>query len=271
MPRRGKTAMKNYLAYVSACLLLATAAAAQQSSAPVARPLAAMPYSPSLDLSSLDRSVDPCQDFYRFSCGGWMKNNPIPADQPRWDVYGKLYEDNQRFLWGILDDLSKKTTGRNPNQQKIGDFFGACMDESAIEKLGASPLKPYLAQINGMKSKKDLASVLAALHLKTQGSGFLFGFGSNQDFANSESIIAFVGAGGLSLPDRDYYTKTDEHSVEIRNKFLDHVQKMLELLGDTPGVAPRAAARIMEIASNLSIASLTRVARRAPYKLFHKV
>ncbi|MGE5114292.1 MAG: M13 family metallopeptidase [Acidobacteriaceae bacterium] len=235
------------------------------------KPLASLPYTPSLDVNSMDKTADPCVDFYQYSCGGWMKNNPIPADQPRWSVYGKLYEDNQRFLWGILDDLSKKTTGRNANQQKIGDFFGACMDESAIEKLGAAPLKPYLVQINGMKSKKDLASVLAALHLKTQGSGFLFGFGSNQDFGNSESIIAFVGAGGLSLPDRDYYTKTDKHSVELRNKFLVHVQKMLELLGDKPDVAQREAARIMDIETNLAKASLTRVERRDPYKLFHKV
>ena len=235
------------------------------------KPLASLPYTPSLDVNSMDKTADPCVDFYQYSCGGWMKNNPIPADQPRWSVYGKLYEDNQRFLWGILDDLSKKTTGRNANQQKIGDFFGACMDEPAIEKLGASPLKPYLTQISGMNSKKDLASVLAALHLKTQGSGFLFGFGSNQDFANSESIIGFVGAGGLSLPDRDYYTKTDEHSVELRKKFLVHVQKMLELLGDKPDTAQREASKIMEIETNLAKASLTRVERRDPYKLFHKV
>ena len=235
------------------------------------KPLASLPYTPSLDVNSMDKTADPCVDFYQYSCGGWMKNNPIPADQPRWSVYGKLYEDNQRFLWGILDDLSKKTTGRNANQQKIGDFFGACMDEPAIEKLGASPLKPYLTQISGMNSKKDLAPVLAALHLKTQGSGFLFGFGSNQDFANSESIIGFVGAGGLSLPDRDYYTKTDEHSVELRKKFLVHVQKMLELLGDKPDTAQREASKIMEIETNLAKASLTRVERRDPYKLFHKV
>ena len=235
------------------------------------KPLASLPYTPSLDVNSMDKTADPCVDFYQYSCGGWMKNNPIPADQPRWSVYGKLYEDNQRFLWGILDDLSKKATGRNANQQKIGDFFGACMDEPAIEKLGASPLKPYLTQISGMNSKKDLASVLAALHLKTQGSGFLFGFGSNQDFANSESIIGFVGAGGLSLPDRDYYTKTDEHSVELRKKFLVHVQKMLELLGDKPDTAQREATKIMEIETNLAKASLTRVERRDPYKLFHKV
>ncbi|HEX6880403.1 MAG TPA: M13 family metallopeptidase, partial [Terriglobales bacterium] len=235
------------------------------------KPLASLPYTPSLDVNSMDKSADPCVDFYQYSCGGWMKNNPIPADQAGWSVYGKLYQENQQFLWGILDDLSKKSAGRNANQQKIGDFFAACMDEPAVEKQGAAPLKPYLAQINGMKSTKDLPAVLASLHLKTQGSGFLFGFGSNQDFENSQSIIAFATAGGLSLPDRDYYTKDDERSVELRAKYLAHVQKMMELLGDKPEVAKAEAAKIMEIETTLAKASLTRVERRDPYKLFHKV
>jgi endothelin-converting enzyme/putative endopeptidase len=235
------------------------------------KPIASLPYTPSLDVDAMDKTADPCDDFYRYTCGGWMKNNPIPADQARWSVYGKLYQDNQRFLWGILDDLSKQTSGRKANQQKIGDFFGACMDEGAVEKLGVSPLKPLLAQINGMKSKNDLPLLLAGLHLKTEGSGFLFGFGSNQDYANSNEIIAFADAGGLSLPDRDYYTKTDPHSVDIRQKYLAHVQKMLQLLGDSPEVAQREAAKIMEIETSLAQASLTRVEQRDPYKLFHKV
>src|SRR5512146_1252425 len=216
------------------------------------KPLASLPYTPSLDVDSMDKTADPCVDFYQYSCGGWMKNNPIPADQARWSVYGKLYEDNQQFLWGILDELSKKTAGRNANQQKIGDFFGACMDEAAVEKLGAAPLKPFLAEINGMKSKKDLPRVLADLHSKTQTSGLFFSFGSNQDFANSESVIAFASAGGLGLPDRDYYTKTDAHSLELRAKHLAHVQKMMDLLGDEPEVAKAEAAKIMEIETDLA-------------------
>ncbi len=248
-----------------------TAGAVKQSYAAEEKPIASLPYTPSLDIDSMDKSIDPCVDFYQYSCGGWMMHNPIPADQANWSVYGKLYQDNQRFLWGILDDLSGKSSSRTINQQKIGDFFGACMDESAAEKLGASLLKPFLARIRGMKSRKDLPTVLAAIHLETQGDGFLFGFGSNQDFENSESIIAFASAGGLSLPDRDYYTKEDQHSIELRQKYVAHVQKMLQLLGDKPDVARREADKIMDIETSLAKASLTRVEQRDPYKLFHKV
>src|SRR5712675_538130 len=131
------------------------------------KPVTALPYTPSLDIPSMDKSADPCVDFYQYTCGGWMKSNPIPPDQAAWSVYGKLTVDNQRFLWGILDDVAKKTTGRNATQQKIGDYFGACMDEAAVEKLGIDPLKPGLAEIAALKSKKDLATLIGHEHLTT--------------------------------------------------------------------------------------------------------
>src|SRR5579864_6567640 len=124
--------MKSFLALSSASLLLTLAVSAQQvTQVTAAQPLTAMPYSPSLDLASLDRSVDPCNDFYKFSCGGWMKNNPIPADQPRWDVYAKLANDNLQFLWGILE-ADAKDSNRTPAQQKVGDYFASCMDTASI-------------------------------------------------------------------------------------------------------------------------------------------
>ncbi|QJR13164.1 Neutral endopeptidase [Usitatibacter rugosus] len=248
-------------------LLLAAAGASAQQDAPVTT----FPYTPGLDVNAMDRTADPCVDFYQFTCGGWVKNNPIPADQAKWSVYGKLTQDNQRYLWGILDELAKKTDGRDANQQKIGDFFASCMDEARIEKLGNTPVQTYLNLIRDMSTKKDLPRVLAKLHLLTGEGGFYFSFGSNQDFADSEQVIAFASSGGLGLPDRDYYLKDDEKSKGIREKYVAHVAKMLEMIGDKPADAKRNADTVMKIETALAGASLTRVERRDPYKIFHKM
>jgi putative endopeptidase len=234
-------------------------------------PFHELPYTPGLDVSAMDRTADPCSDFYQYSCGGWMKNNPIPSDQASWDVFGKLAQENQRYLWGILDELSKKTSGRNSTQQKIGDYFAACMDEAAVEKLGARPLKGYLDAINGMASKRDLPATIAQLHLATGDSGLFFSMGSNQDFADSSQVIAFAAHGGMGLPDRDYYLKDDDKSKGLREKYVAHVTSIFELLGDKPGAAKRNAAIVMDIETALAKGSLSRVDRRDPYKLFHKM
>jgi len=235
------------------------------------KPATGLPYTPSLDIPSMDKSADPCVDFYQYTCGGWMKNNPIPADQAGWSVYGKLAQDNQRFLWGILEELARKTDVRTPTQQKIGDYFAACMDEPAVEKLGAAPLKPLLEQIAEVQTKQDLATLLAREHLSNVTGGLFFNFGSDQDFADSSQVIAFASDGGLGLPDRDYYTKTDAKSEEIRQKYLVHVQNMLKLLGDSPDVARHEAQTIMAMETALAKASLTRVEQRDPHNLFHKM
>jgi putative endopeptidase len=234
-------------------------------------PLSALPYSPALDVSSMDRSVDACADFYRYACGGWIVNNPIPPDQSRWNVYSKLEDDNERFLWGILKEAANPTPNRSVVETEIGDFFNACMDEAAVERLGAAPLQPLLDEIAGLRSLNELPALLARLHRSAFGNQTMFGFDSNQDYANSTHIIAFASAGGLGLPDRDYYTKTDAKSEETRQKYVEHVQKMFELLGETSAQASMHAHVVMEIESALAKASLTRVEQRDPYKLFHKM
>jgi endothelin-converting enzyme/putative endopeptidase len=229
-----------------------------------------LPYSPSLDVSSMDNSVDPCVDFYQYSCGGWQKKNPIPPDQVAWGVYGKLYQDNLQFLRGILEQAAAAKGQRDLVTQEIGNFYAACMDEPAVEKLGAGALKPELAQIAQLKSARDLAPLVARLQLDLGGS-ILFGSGSLQDPDNSEQQIAGITQGGLGLPDRDYYTKDDAKSKEIREHYLQHVQKIFELLGDKPDAAKQNAETVMHLETALATASMTRVERRDPYKRKNKI
>jgi len=235
------------------------------------RPLASMPYTPSLDPAAMDKSVDPCVDFYAYSCGGWIKSNPIPPDQAHWSVYGKLADENVRFLWGALEEAAQPKPGRLPVEQQIGDYFAACMDEAAVEKAGAAPLRAELDTIAKMRSLTELPAFLGKEHLAMHGSGMLFGFGSTQDAADSNSVIAEAGAGGLGLPDRDYYVKTDKKSVEVRDKYLAHVAEMLALSGEPAATAKKHAQKILAFETTLAKASLTRVERRNPYNLYHKV
>ena len=234
-------------------------------------PITSLPYTPSLDPAAMDRSVDPCTNFYRYACGGWIKSNPIPPDQAVWNVYSKLQQDNERFLWGLLEQARNPAASRSVVEREIGDFFNACMDETTIETAGVKPLQTTFDEIEGLRSIGEIPKLLARLHLEINGNHMLFGFGSNQDYADSTQVIAFASAGGLGLPDRDYYTKADAKSEEIRARYVAHIEEMFRLLGETPQNAAVAAKVVMEIETALAQASLTRVEQRDPYQLYHKV
>jgi putative endopeptidase len=230
-----------------------------------------LPYSPSLDLSSMDRKLDPCVNFYQYACSGWRQKNPIPADQTSWSVYGKLYQDNLKFLRRILEQAAS-AKNRDTVTQEIGDYYFACMDETKIQKDDLAGIKPDLDAISRLKSARELAAVLAQLQLHFNGNGgMLFAAGSQQDPDDSEQIIASIDQGGLGLPDRDYYIKDDGKSKETRARYIQHVQKVFELFGDSAGDAKKHAETIMRMETAMAKASMTVVDRRDPYKLKNKI
>jgi putative endopeptidase len=260
------------------CLLLLLVVAlslanAQTPTVQASKPV--LPYSPSLDLSSMDKSVDPCVDLYRYSCGGWQKKNPIPPDQTSWSVYGKLYQDNLIFLRGMLEQAAQPGEKRNTVTQEIGDFYAACMDEGAVERRNLSAIQPELDAIAQVRSAKELTPLVARLQLTysrySYTSSMLFSAGSAQDPDDSEHVIADVDQGGLGMPDRDYYIKDEAKSKEIRDHYVQHVQNIFELIGDSPAAAQRNAATVMRLETAMAKASLTRVERRDPHKLVHKM
>src|SRR6476660_6176371 len=219
-------------------------------------------------VSAMDKSADPCVDFYQFACGGWTKNNPIPSDQPIWSRFGELAERNRTVLRGILENAGK-ATNRTANEQKIGDYYATCIDEDAINKKGIAVLKPEFDRINGLKDKAGLPALLA--HLHSQGIDGVFSFYSGADFKNAKEVIAQADQGGLSLPDRDYYLKDDPKSVELRKAYVEHVANTFKLLGDSPEKAAAEAKAVMDIETALAKGSMDRVERREPEKIYHKL
>jgi len=231
-----------------------------------------LPYTPSLDVNSMDKSIDPCSNFYQYACGGWRKKNPIPPDQTSWSVYGKLYQDNLNFLRRILEQASSSTNQRDAVTQQIGDFYAACVDEAGIEKSGPDPIKLELEAIARLNSVRELAPLVARLQMATGGyRSILFRGGSDQDPDDSEHMIASLDQGGLGLPDRDYYTKEDAKSKETREQYVKHVQKIFELLGDNAETAKKNGETLMRMETALAKASMARVERRNPYNLKHKM
>ena len=253
---------------LAACTI---AAVAQTAEVPPERPFKELPYTPSLDLEAMDRTVDPCEDLYTFACGGWQRRNPIPADQSSWSVYRKLYADTQQYVWGLLEEAAKPAPGRTATEQLIGDYFAACMNEAAIEARGLAPIKADLQRIAAVGTIGDLPTLLGELHARVFTGGMLFNTGVQQDARDATQVITGVYAGGLGLPDRDYYTKDDARSTETRARYRQHVAKILELAGAGPGQAADQAATVLRLETKLAAASLTRVEQRDPYSIYHRV
>jgi putative endopeptidase len=223
----------------------------------------------SYDLEAMDKTVDPCQDFYQYACGSWRKNNPIPPDQSRWGRFNELADYNRQFLHKILEKDSANDPKRTPVEQKIGDMYQSCMDEAAVNKQGSAPLKPELDRIAAITTKDQLVDTIA--YLQSLGVQALFGFGASPDLHNASMQIANVSQGGLGLPDRDYYSDTDPKSQETRQKYLEHLAKMFVLLGDDEEAAKKEAQAVMDIETKLADAAFKRVMMRDPKNRDHKM
>ena len=217
----------------------------------------------------LDKSIDPCTDFYAYACGKWQAQNPIPSDRSSWGRFNELQERGENIIRDILEKYSANDSKRTANEQKIGDYYQGCMDETAINKAGTAPLAAELKTIDRLKSKQDLAK--DAIRLHRLGIGALFSFGSDQDFKDATQVIAEADQGGMSLPDKDYYLKDDAKSVDLRKKYVDHVQKMFQLLGDSADKAAAEAKTVMDIEMSLAHGALDRVKRREPSNVYHKM
>jgi endothelin-converting enzyme/putative endopeptidase len=222
-----------------------------------------------LDLNSLDKTANPCVDFFQYACGGWTATHSIPPDQPMWGTFNELIERNQKILRGILEKASVDDPKRTPVEQKIGDFYYACMDEKTVNAKGYDPLKPELARIDALTGKEGLPAELVRLH--DRGVDAWFAFGSSPDPKNSTMDIGDADQGGLGLPDRDYYLKDDAKSVELRTAYVKHVTAMLQLIGEKPEQAGAHAQAILAFETLLAKGSMDRTVRRDPENVFHKM
>jgi putative endopeptidase len=223
-----------------------------------------------VDLTILDKTCKPCEDFYHFASGEWLAKNPIPAAYPSWGRFNELAERNRELLHQILEAAAANAkASAGSNEQKIGDFYASCMDEKQINAAGAKPLDAEVARINAIRSTADLQEEIA--HLQGMGVSALFEFGSTQDEKDSSQVIGGADQGGIGLPDRDYYTKTDDKSKQLLQQYEEHVAKMLALAGDDAAKASSEAKAILELETKLADSSLTRVERRDPEKTYHKM
>ena len=229
----------------------------------------AMAQGKGFDTSRMDKSVEACTDFFQFANGTWIKNTQVPATESRWGTFNILADSNNALLKKVLEESSKANAKKGSDAQLIGDFYSACMDEPGIEKTGTAPIKPFLDEIAAINSGAALVKQVARMH--DAGIGAMFNFGAGPDLKDSNAVLINAGQGGLSLPNRDFYTKTDPKSVETREKFVEYVTNMFKLLGDDAGAAQSNAATVMKIQTALAEASLTPVELRNPDNRYNKV
>jgi putative endopeptidase len=222
----------------------------------------------SFDLTAIDKTADPCVDFYQYACGNWKKDNPIPSDQVIWGRFNELIERNLYLLYTELETASKPTPDRSPLQQKYGDFYAACMNTTLADEKGDKPILPILAIVDSLQDKQKLAPLVAQLQSK-DGVRVFFRIGSDQDAKDSTKQIAEIAQGGLGLPDRDYYLETDARMTKIREQYVAYLTSLFKLIGDSEAQASVEAKNVLDFETALAKGSLPRVELRDPQKIYH--
>jgi predicted metalloendopeptidase len=254
------------LTILAALLAAAPAPVYLQAQQPAAAPTTHYLPAPAFDTASIDTSVDPCTDFYKFACGKFAGNHPIPADQSGVDEFYLLYNVNTEQLNGILNKYSAPSPTRTPLEAKIGDYYAACMNTPLVEKLGLAPIQPLLDKIDHV-TKPGLPALTG--ELQRIGVGLFFGFGEQQDFKDASKQVATFDQGGLGLPERDYYTRTGDADKKLRSQYVEHITNMLSFGGETPQQAVRDANNILSFEIKLAQASMTNTDRRDPEAVYH--
>ena len=237
------------------CASLTTSLAAQGQTKPI-------------DPANIDTTCAPCRDFFQFANGGWLQRSEIPGDLPRWGSFNELQEQNYAALEEVLTDAARNAaTAPDPGTRKLGTFYGSCMDSAAVESAGITPLQGELSQIAAIKDRRGVETAIARLH--RLGIPAAFAFRSNPDAKKSTRTIAEVYQAGLGMPDRDYYTRADSAAEKIRGEYVQHVARMLQLVGDDSASAAGSARATMRLETALANASMTREAQRDPESLYH--
>jgi putative endopeptidase len=223
---------------------------------------------PSFDLTSIDKSAKPCNDFYKFACGHFAANHPIPADQGATNSFYSLANVETQQLRGILEKAEVNGSRRSPNEQKIGDYYHACMDETTINQKGLEPIEPLLKRIDSM-SMEQLPTIVG--DLQRMGVSVFFSYGEQQDFKDATKQIAAIDQGGLGMPEKDFYLRTGPKDIQLRKDYVAYVTRILTLSGDSPSEAATQADGIMALETSLAKASMSVTERRDPDKVYHLV
>jgi predicted metalloendopeptidase len=221
------------------------------------------------DTANLDKTCKPCDDFYQFAMGGWMKANEIPPQYSTWGSFSRLLDKNQQNLQQILETAENGKATPGSNEQEIGDFYASCMDTAAINAAGTKPIDAEMASIAAIKNEADLQAEAAKLH--KEGVGVLFGFRANQDAKDSTQVVGAAWQGGLGLPEREYYLKQDDKSKQLRDAYVKHVAKMFAFLGDSADVTATEATTVLGIETSLANASMKNTDLRDPNKTYHRM